>query len=196
MLKMVGLLGLWIVAFALTGCGPVEPAAEAPAVEAPAIASVPPKRARAVNSPLPSSEAIAQDLVEAVADASKAQLFPAKPDQAFPGGVRVVPESKATIYPPTNAVAVTISATLEPDAWVHQAEYKTDGVAITIEAIGADGTSIAMQELVIDPAVSKQNDPPSTLSVAIPPEADHLDIIFSARENGALDNATVVLSYE
>jgi hypothetical protein len=196
MSKLVGLVGLAALAFALAGCNPTEPPEATPVAEVPAEPPPPSKPARTTAIPLPDSAAIAQSIVEAIGDETKSQFFPAKPEENFPGGARMTTEGKATLYPPTNAVTINVSAALELDAWVHQAEYKTDGIAVIVDAIGPDGISMAKQELVIDPAVAKQTDPPATLSVAIPPEADHLDITFSSRGNGAVDSTTIVLSYE
>jgi Cu2+-exporting ATPase len=66
---------------------------------------------------------------------------------------------------------------------------------VTSTRIGADGVSIARQELVVDPAVGTQDDAPVALTAPIPPEADHLEITFSGRANTALDNTTVVFAY-
>lgn len=196
MLKSGGIVALGIVALSLVACGPTDTVVKVPVEEIPATPPPPPKPARIAQMPLPTPDLIAQDLVKAIADETKGQFFPAKADESFPGGVRMSPESKATIFPPANATSLTISAALESDAWLHHAEYNTDGVAITIDAIGANGASIARQELVIDPAVGAESDPPATLSAAIPAEADHLEISFSGRGNNALDNTTVILTYQ
>jgi hypothetical protein len=195
MLKSVGFVGVSFLVLALAGCNPTEPVTAPPVAEVPAEPPPPPKPVRIAQTPLPSSEAVAQDLVKAIADEKKGQFFPAKVADNFPGGVRMAPESKSTLFPPTNAVAITITADLEPDAWIHHAEYNTDGIAIIVDAIGADGVSIARQELVVDPAVGTQDDAPVALSAPIPPEADHLEITFSGRANTALDNTTVIFAY-
>lgn len=196
MLKLIRLASTPALAVFFASCGPAEPRAVDAAANFPAETPLPPKPVRKMQTPLPNSEVIAQELVKAISDDTKAQFFPPKTEENFPGGVRVAPEARAVLFPPTNAAAIVITAALEPDAWVHQAEYKTDGVAIMVDAIDANGSSIAKQELIIDPGKASPNDPPATLSTSIPPEADHIEIYISARGNGALDNTTVVISYE
>jgi hypothetical protein len=196
MVKLSSLTGAAALVLTLASCGQ---SSTSPAEELPAVAvegSSATAQGRQEVLPLPTSDYIAEEVIKAVDDPSRVQFFPPKVEETFPGGVRVAPDVKSVLRPPSNATTLQITAVLEPDAWIHQREYKTDGIAIIVDSIDASGVSLGKQELVIDPTVNKQQDAAPGLNASISSSADRLELMFSARGNGALDNTTVVFAYK
>lgn len=184
-------------AFVLASCGDnpgtVPAAAE---TEPAATVELPKKPVRVAQSPLPTPEIIAAEVVKSIGTTSKVTYYPPAPDRGFPGGARLVPDARFVLYPPTNATRLNLTFTLEADAWKFQREYKTDGVSVTIDVMNTSGTPVTTFSAEIDPTKAEPTAASATLTADIPADADHLAIAVLSRSNGALDNTTVQLSYE
>lgn len=176
-----------LMALALAACGE-----RAPADSAADAARFPTERV--AMTPLPSPDTVAEALIAHTTTPEHGRVLAPQAGAAGPTIARVGPPFQGLLYPPTNAAALTLTATLEADAWRLAQQYDTDGIDIVVETVGAAGV-INTQHLVIDPGQTPASGSTASLEVEIPADAQRIEIRVDQRNNGALDNASVTASY-
>lgn len=195
-----GALGLTaLVMFA--GCdssssGNAGTATATPTATASATPEPPPKPTRKEVLPLPDSETVANELLAASPDPGKSRVDGARPKLNLQGLARIVPAFDSVLYPPTNATKLKVQVVLEDDAFGYHEKLKTDGVVVTIATIGANGETIATAEADMDPSKAALLKVGQEVAVDVPAAVDHVSIKVSARKNGALDNTSLIFTYE